>query len=90
MPIQADANVDLLVLKAVDRLGGAGVGDEQYARLPIETDDADAGADPLHEAIECRLSGEATARSGPAAGAVPPLTLAVSIFDRRHDRRNHC
>ena len=54
-PIQADEDSGLLLLVAIDRLGDADIGDERHARLTIETDDADAIADQLREAIESRL-----------------------------------
>ncbi len=54
-PIRAEGNQSLILLVTVDRLGEAKIGDERHARLTVDTDDADALADRLHDEIERRL-----------------------------------
>jgi sporulation-control protein len=54
-PIRAEGNDALILLVTVDRLGDADIGDERHARLNVESSDADALADQLHDEIERRL-----------------------------------
>lgn len=54
-PIRAEGNESLILLVTVDRLGEAKIGDERHARLTVDTDDADALTDRLHDEIERRI-----------------------------------
>jgi sporulation-control protein len=56
-PIPPEApDADLTVLMWVDRLGERDIGDVRPGRLTVATDDVDAIADQLRDAIERRLS----------------------------------
>jgi sporulation-control protein len=54
-PIRTEGNEGLVLLVRVDRLGEAEIGDKRHARLSVESSDADALADELHDEIERRL-----------------------------------